>query len=67
MHDIKNCIDSLALMNKSVDFDALSIRILNGLDPTYSKLSHTLQVSETPLGFEECFEELFEKLLNYEA
>ena len=63
MQDIKNCIDSLAMMNKPVDFDDLSIHILNGLDPAHSKLSHALQVWETPLDFEE----LFEKLMNYEA
>ncbi|KAJ0975732.1 hypothetical protein J5N97_017697 [Dioscorea zingiberensis] len=63
MQDIKTYIDSLALMNKLVDFDDLSIRILNGLDPAYSKLYHTLQVRNTPLDFDE----LFEKLLNYEA
>ena len=50
-------------MNNLVDFDDLSIHILNGLDPAHSKLSHALQVWETPLDFEE----LFEKLMNYEA
>ena len=33
MQEIKNCINSLALMNKPVDFDDLSILILNRLDP----------------------------------
>ena len=42
MQDIKNCIDLLALMNKPMDFYDLSILILNGLDPAYSKLSHAL-------------------------
>ncbi|KAJ0979781.1 hypothetical protein J5N97_015255 [Dioscorea zingiberensis] len=63
MQDIKTCVDSLALMNKPVDFDDLSIHILNGLDSAYSKLSHALQVRDTLLDFDE----LFEKLLNYEA
>ena len=56
MQDIKNCIDSLVLMNKPMDFDDLSICILNGLDPTYSKLSHALKVRENLLDFEELFE-----------
>ena len=47
MQDIKNCIDSLVIMNKPVNFDDLSICILNGLDPAYSKCSHALKVQET--------------------
>ena len=42
MKDIKNYIDSLALMNKPMNFDELSTRNLNGLDLAYSKLSHVL-------------------------
>ena len=50
-------------MNVSVGFDELSIRVLNGLGPTYSHISHTLQARDTPVTFEE----LFERLLSYEA
>ena len=50
-------------MNVSVDFDELSIRVLNGLGPTYSHISHALQARDTPITFEE----LFERLLSYEA
>lgn len=50
-------------MNKPVDFDDLSIHILNGLDPTYSNLSPALQVRDSPFKFEK----LFEILLSYEA
>ena len=50
-------------MNVSVDFDELSICVLNGLDPTYSNISHALQVQDTPVTFEE----LFEQLISYEA
>ena len=50
-------------MNVSVDFDELSIRVLNGLDPAYSNISHALQVQDTPVTFEE----LFEQLLSYKA
>ena len=63
MQDVKRNIDSLALMNVSIDFDELSISVLNGLDPTYSNISHALQARDTPLTFEE----LFEHLLSYEA
>ena len=61
--DVKLKIDYLVLMNVLIDFDELSIRVLNGLGPTYSNLSQALQVRETLVTFEE----LFEHLLNYEA
>ena len=63
MLEIQACIDSLALMNKPVDFDELSIRILNGLDDSYTNLSSALQARETPIEFDE----LFEKLLQVES
>ena len=63
MQDVKHNIDSLALMNVSIDFDELSIHVLNGLDPAYSNIFHALQVRETPITFQE----LFEQLLSYEA
>ena len=63
MQDAKHNIDSLALMNVSVDFDELSIPVLNGLGSAYSNISHALQDLDTPLTFEE----LFEHLLSYEA
>ena len=63
MQDFKHNIDFLALMNVPIDFDELSIRVFNGLGPSYSNISHALQVRETPV----MFEELFENLLNYEA
>ena len=63
MQDVKHNIDSLALMNVLVDFDELSIRVLNGLSLAYSNISHALQVWATPVTFEE----LFEQLLRYEA
>ena len=63
MQDVKHNIDYLALMNVSDDFDELSIRVLNGLGPTYSYMSHALQARDTLVTFEE----LFERLLSYEA
>ncbi|KAJ0971969.1 hypothetical protein J5N97_019928 [Dioscorea zingiberensis] len=63
MQDIQSCIDSLAFMDKPVNFDELSIRILNGLDDSYKHLSSAIQARETPITFEE----LFEKMLHEEA
>ena len=40
MQDVKHNIDFLALMNVFIDFDELSIRVLNGLGSTYSHISH---------------------------
>ena len=50
-------------MNVLIDFDELSVRVLNELSPAYSNLSHALQVREIPV----IFEELLEHLLNYEV
>ena len=50
-------------MNVSIDFDKLSIHVLNGLGPANSNISHALQAMETPVTFEE----LFEQLLSDEA
>ena len=58
MQDVKHNIDSLTLMNVSVDFDELSIRVLKGLGLAYSNISHALQAQETPVTFEELFEQL---------
>ena len=63
MQDIKRNMDALALMNITVDFDELSIRILNDLNPSFIELSHAIQVHDIDIDFDE----LFEKLLNYEA
>ena len=56
MQDVKQNIDSLSLMNVYVDFDELSIRVLDGLGPTNSNISHALQARATPITFEELFE-----------
>ena len=63
MQDVKHNNDYLSLMNVSVDFDELSIRVLNGLGPTYSNIYHALQAGTTLVTFEE----LFEQLLSYKA
>ena len=54
MQDVKHNIDSLALMNVSVDFDELFIYVLNGLGLAYSNISHALQAQETPLLLRNC-------------
>ena len=56
MEDVKHNIDSLALMNVSVDFDELSIHVLNGLSRTYSHICLALQAQDTPVTFKELFE-----------
>ena len=63
MQDVKHNIDFLALMNVFVDFDELSICVLNSFDPAYSNISHVLQPRDTLVNFEE----LFKRLLSYEA
>ena len=63
MQDLKHNIVSLALVNVSIDFDELSIRILKGLGLAYSNISHALQAQATLVTFEESFEQL----LSYEA
>ena len=63
MQEVKHNIDSLTLMNVPVDFDELFLRVLNGLELSYSNLSHALHVWETPVAFEE----LFKNFLNYKA
>ena len=63
IQDVKHNIDSLALMNVSIDFDELFIRVLNGLSLAYSNIYHALQAQKTAVTFEESFE----KLLSYEA
>ena len=63
MQGVKHNIGFLALMNVSIDFDELSILVLNGLAPAYSHISHALQARDTPVTFEE----LCEQLLSFEA
>ena len=63
MQDVNHNIDYFALMNVFVNFDELSIRVMTGLGLTYSHISHALQAWDTPVTFEE----LFEQLLSYEA
>ena len=63
MQDIKRNKDTLTLMDIIVDFDELSIQILNDLNPSFIELSHTIQLRDTNIDFDE----LFEKLLNCEA
>lgn len=66
MQDIRTCIKSLALINKHVDFDDLSIHILNGPDLAYSNLSHALQVRDSSLEFDKLFESYSTMKLNYD-
>ena len=63
MQDVKHNIDSLILMNVSVDIDELSICDLNYLGQAYSNISYALQARDTLITFAESFEHL----LSYEA
>ena len=56
-------MDAFALMDITVDFDKLFIRILNDLNPSFIELSHAIQARDTDIDFDK----LFEKFLNYEA
>ena len=62
-HDIKSNIYVLVLINVIVDFDELSIRILDGLNPRYKGLADAIVTQENLI----IFDELFEKLLSYET
>ena len=63
MQDVKHNIDSPSVMNVFVDFNELSIDVLNGLGSAYSNISHVLQPQDTLVTFEE----LFKRPLSYEA
>ena len=50
-------------MNAPVDIKDLTIKILNSLDDSYRELANAIQAHESPVTFEE----LYENLINYEA
>ena len=63
MQGIKNILDNLELIGHSVDDGATIIHTLNGLGPNYLPLASTIRARDTPISFEE----LYDKLLDYEA
>ena len=54
MQDVKHNIGSLALMNVLVNFDELSIHVLNGLGPAYSNISHAYKFKKIMLRLRNC-------------
>ncbi|KAK0572541.1 hypothetical protein LWI29_033229 [Acer saccharum] len=63
MQGIKNILDNLELIGHSVDDGAAVIHTLNGLGPTYLPLASAIRARDSPISFEE----LYDKLLDYEA
>lgn len=60
---VKSQADELALLGAPVDIEDLTDKILDGLDSEYNELVRVVQARDTPISFEE----LHEKLLNFEA
>ncbi|KAK2653370.1 hypothetical protein Ddye_013226 [Dipteronia dyeriana] len=63
MQGIKNILDNLELIGYSVDDGAVVIHILNGLGPKYLPLASVIRARDSPISFEE----LYNKLLDYES
>ncbi|KAK0575006.1 hypothetical protein LWI29_032501 [Acer saccharum] len=63
MQGIKEILDNLELIGHSVDDGAAVIHVLNGLGPTYLSLASAIRARDSPI----LFEELNEKLLDYES
>nr|TKR89925.1 hypothetical protein D5086_0000238180 [Populus alba] len=55
--------DELAILGAPVDSEDISEKILEGLGPEYTELARVVQARDTPISFDE----LHEKLLNFEA
>jgi len=63
LQTIKARADELAILGAPIDFEDLLERILEGLGSEYTELARTVQARDTPISFDE----LHEKLLNFEA
>ena len=63
LQTIKARADELAILGAPVDIEDLSERILEGLGSEYTELARAVQARDTPISFDE----LHEKLLNFEA
>ncbi|GFQ01835.1 retrovirus-related pol polyprotein from transposon tnt 1-94 [Phtheirospermum japonicum] len=63
LHGIKGTVDELALLGSTMDLEDIVLKVLNGLDDQYRELSNAIQARETLVSFDE----LHEKLLNFEA
>ena len=63
LQSIKAKADELALLGAPLDAEDLTDKILDGLGDEYKELTRDVQARDTPITFEE----LHEKLLNFEA
>ena len=63
LQSIKAKADELALLGAPLDAEDLTDTILDGLGDEYKELTRVVQARDTPITFEE----LHEKLLNFEA
>nr|XP_009788461.1 PREDICTED: uncharacterized protein LOC104236268 [Nicotiana sylvestris]XP_016489983.1 PREDICTED: uncharacterized protein LOC107809809 [Nicotiana tabacum] len=62
LREIRSLADELAVAGSPVAHEELVIKILNGLGPEYSQFSASIRTRDTLISYEE----LFEKLLDYE-
>jgi len=63
MQTIKTRADDLVLLGASLDEEEITDKILDGLGDDYKELVRAVQAKDTSITFEE----LHEKLLNFEA
>ncbi|RVX03530.1 Retrovirus-related Pol polyprotein from transposon RE1 [Vitis vinifera] len=63
LQTIKARVDELSILSAAVDDEDLLEKILEGLDEDYKELVRAVQARDTPISFDE----LHEKLLNFEA
>ena len=63
LRTIKARVDELAILGAVVDDEDLLEKILEGLGEDYKELVRAVQARDTPISFDE----LHEKLLNFEA
>ena len=63
LQKLKAKTDELALLGSPFDTDDLTDKILEAVGDDYKELARAIQARDTPISFEE----LHEKLLNFEA
>ena len=63
MQHIKSVADELAMLDAPENFEDLTVKILNGLGDEFKDISSAVRARDTAISFEE----LHEKLINFEA
>ncbi|RWV78157.1 hypothetical protein GW17_00060919, partial [Ensete ventricosum] len=63
LQHIKMIIGDLALIGHSLTDEEVLVHTLNGLSPEFKELAAALRARDSPV----CFEELYDKLTDYEA